>query len=57
LRDTLSEFPGEGDGQGQFVTGKAGAEIWRKMEKAVWIFWLFLPPAILLWAKFVMNSK
>jgi hypothetical protein len=34
-----------------------GAEIWRKLEKAVWIFWFLLPFAIFLWAKLVGNPK
>ena len=33
------------------------AEIWRKLEKAVWIFWFLLPSAIFLWAKLAVNSK
>ena len=27
------------------------AEIWRKLEKALWIFWFSVPLTILLWAK------
>ena len=33
------------------------AEIWRKLEKALWIFWFILPFAIFLWAKLAVNSK
>jgi hypothetical protein len=33
------------------------AEIWRRLEKAIWIFWFSLPFAIFLWAKMAMNSK
>ncbi len=36
---------------------RPGAAIWRKLEKAVWIFWFLLPFAIILWAKPVVNSK
>ncbi len=34
-----------------------GTEIWRKLEKTVWIFWFLLPLAIFLWAKLAVNSK
>jgi hypothetical protein len=33
------------------------AAIWRKLERAVWIFWFLLPFAIFLWAKLMVNSK
>jgi hypothetical protein len=33
------------------------AEIWQKLEKAIWIFWFSLPFAFILWVKFAMNSK
>jgi hypothetical protein len=36
---------------------RPGAEIWRKLEKAVWIFWFLLPFAFFLWAKLAGNSK
>ncbi len=31
--------------------------IWRKLEKAVWIFWFLLPFAFFLWVKLMGNSK
>jgi hypothetical protein len=34
-----------------------GAAIWRKLEKAVWIFWFCLPFAFFLWGKLMVNSK
>jgi hypothetical protein len=34
-----------------------GAEIWRKLEKSLWIFWFLLPFAIFLWANLAVNSK
>jgi len=36
---------------------KPEAAIWRSLEKAIWIFWFFLPLAIFLWAKLAVNSK
>jgi hypothetical protein len=33
------------------------AAIWRKLEKAVWIFWFLLPFSFFLWAKLAVNSK
>jgi hypothetical protein len=33
------------------------AAIWRKLEKAVWIFWFLLPFAIFMWAKLIENLK
>jgi hypothetical protein len=36
---------------------RAEAEIWQRLEKAIWIFWFSLPFAFILWVKFVMNSK
>ncbi len=33
------------------------AAIWRRLEKAVWIFWFSMPLAIFLWARLVVNSK
>jgi hypothetical protein len=33
------------------------AAIWRKLERAVWIFWFLLPFAFFLWAKLMVNSK
>jgi hypothetical protein len=33
------------------------AEIWRRLEKALWIFWFSLPLAIFLWAKLAPVSR
>ncbi len=33
------------------------AEILRKLEKALWIFWFSLPLAIFLWAKLAPVSR
>jgi len=33
------------------------AEIWRKLEKALWVFVFSLPFAIMLWAKLAGHSK
>ena len=34
-----------------------GAGIWRKLEKAAWIFWFLLPFTIFLWAKLMGNPN
>ncbi len=39
------------------LPGEPGAEIWRKLEKAVWMFWFLLPFAVFLWEKLAVNSK
>jgi hypothetical protein len=39
------------------VPERPEAEIWRKLEKALWVFWFTLPLAIFLWAKLAANSK
>ena len=56
----LCEFPEEG-GKGMvkinLLPEGPEAEIWRNMEKALWIFWFSLPFAIFLWARIGMNSK
>ena len=33
------------------------AEIWRKLEKALWIFWFSLPLAVFLWAKLGRDAR
>jgi len=39
------------------VPERLEAEIWRKLEKALWIFWFSLPFAIYLWAKLAPVSR
>jgi hypothetical protein len=56
----LCEFPEEGGKEMvriNLLPEGPGAEIWRKLEKAIWIFWFLLPFAIFLWAKLAVNSK
>ena len=33
------------------------AAIYRRLERAIWIFWFSMPFAIFLWAKLMGNSK
>jgi hypothetical protein len=56
----LCEFPWEGGNEMVRVNlspERVEAEIWRKMEKGLWIFWFSLPIAIYLWARLAVNSK
>ncbi len=56
----LCEFPEEG-GKTMVVINllpeRLEAAIWRRLEKAIWIFWLLLPFTIILWAKLAGHSK
>ena len=40
-----------------FLPERLEAEIWRKLEKALWVFVFSLPFAIMLWAKLAVHSK
>ena len=37
------------------LTERPEAAIWRRVEKAAWIFWFSLPLAIFMWAKLMGN--
>jgi hypothetical protein len=57
---TFKEFQSEGGKEMvriNLLPEGPGAEIWRKLEKVVWISWFLLPFAILLWAKLALDSK